>query len=71
MVEAGIAVKLNNSIFYNQEGKECIESEAYGQRYYYCLIYPDYLLFFNEYGTNLKGNKNSNYMVRSSSKQKV
>ena len=59
--EAGVAVKLDSLIHYDEHGIECTEENAFGEPCYHQLIHPDYVLFFDECGTNLKGDKNGSY----------
>ena len=52
MVEAGVAVKLNEPIWVDKEGNETTKENAFGQKATHQLIHPDYVIFVDEVGCN-------------------
>ena len=60
MVDSRVTIKLEVLIYYNKLGEECTKSKAFGYPCYYRLVHKQYILFFDEVGCNLKGDKNGN-----------
>ena len=61
MLDAGIASKLTEPVFFDEYSCECKEEDARGLPCYHQLDHPEYLFFFDECGTNLKGDKNGRF----------
>ena len=60
MVDAGVAVKLDDPVWMNRAGKECSEEEAFGCKVTHKIIRPDMCICGDEVGGNLsmKGDGN-------------
>jgi hypothetical protein len=52
MVEAGVAKKLDEPIWVNNEGIETDEKDAFGRKATHALCHPDYVVFVDEVGCN-------------------
>ena len=52
MVEAGVAVKLDEPMWVDKEGVETTKDNSFGRKVTHQLIHPDYVLFVDEVGCN-------------------
>ena len=58
MIDSRVDIAVTEIIYHNEVGQECTEAEAFGCPSYHHLIHKEHILFFDEVGCNLKGDKN-------------
>ena len=52
MEEAGIAVKLDDPVWLDEEGNETEKDKAFGRWATHHLVHPDYVIFVDEVSCN-------------------